>query len=124
MEDDLSLGCPNLFKFLSISPFPGEGPNYFLLKFHEFKNQGEDPTSYKFTIDSGETNHKVILMTREKFINVIQEWLMFVKCLFKMVVFLIKEEGKEEVSRRERRRQRLMAKIVMLERNYFTEGGA
>ena len=46
------------------------------------------------------------------------------KCLFKTVVFLIKEEGKEEVSRRERRRQRLMAKIVMLERNYFTEGGA
>jgi len=35
-----------------------------------------------------------------------------------------KEERKEEVSKMERRRQRLMAKIVMLERNYFTEGGA
>merc|ERR1719350_1876582 len=53
-------------------------------------DKGEDPTSYKFTIDSGEINHK--------------------------------EEDKEEVPRRERRRQRLMAKIVMLERNYFTEG--
>ena len=40
------------------------------------------------------------------------------------VVVITQEEGKEEVSRRERRRQRLMAKIVMLERNYFTEGGA
>ena len=34
------------------------------------------------------------------------------------------EERKEEVSKRERRRQRLVAEIVMLERNYFTEGGA
>ena len=40
------------------------------------------------------------------------------------VGLIIQDEGKEEVSRRERRRQRLMAKIVMLERNYFTEGGA
>ena len=51
-------------------------------------------------------------MARAKFANVI------------LKNFHFKDEGKEEVSRRERRRQRLMAKIVMLERNYFTEGGA
>ena len=45
-------------------------------------------------------------------------------CEMPKLFFFTQEDGKEEVSRRERRRQRLMAKIVMLERNYFTEGGA